>query len=107
MRKIVILPTVLNYRTAARLVHPEPAALTVPVPEREKTIDSRSDPDRLRPRRRGHLMRKDHSPFPVIGIAFIAIGLAGNRVFVTLGIVFLAIGLSRRVRNGRWRKNAD
>lgn len=31
-------------------------------------------------------------PFLVIGIAFIALGISGQKAFIAIGIVFLAIG---------------
>ena len=39
--------------------------------------------------------------FLVIGLAFIAVGLAGQRVFLILGLVFLVIGLAGAIRQGR------
>ncbi|HVG30070.1 MAG TPA: hypothetical protein VM864_10255 [Pyrinomonadaceae bacterium] len=35
------------------------------------------------------------APFIVIGIAFLAIGLSGNRAFIYAGIVFMLIGVIR------------
>jgi hypothetical protein len=31
-------------------------------------------------------------PFLVIGIAFIALGISGQKAFIAIGIVFMAIG---------------
>jgi hypothetical protein len=35
------------------------------------------------------------APFIAIGIAFLAIGLSGNRTFIYVGIVFMLIGIIR------------
>jgi hypothetical protein len=32
-------------------------------------------------------------PFVAIGIAFMAIGISGNRAFIAIGLAFLAIGI--------------
>ena len=39
--------------------------------------------------------------FLVLGLAFIALGLAGQRVFLILGLVFLVIGLAGAIRQSR------
>jgi len=36
--------------------------------------------------------------FVVIGVAFLAISLSGQRAFTALGLAFLAIGIARLVR---------
>ena len=38
--------------------------------------------------------------FLVLGLAFIALGLTGQRVFLILGLVFLVIGLAAAIRRG-------
>ena len=35
------------------------------------------------------------APFIVLGIAFLAIGLSGNRTFIYAGVVFMLIGIIR------------
>ncbi len=37
-------------------------------------------------------------PFLVIGIAFIALGITGQRVFLAIGVVFLALGAALMAR---------
>ena len=39
-------------------------------------------------------MKKSFAPFLALAIAFIAIGITGQRVFIYLGIVFLVISVS-------------
>lgn len=39
--------------------------------------------------------------FLVLGLAFITLGLAGQRVFLIVGLAFLTIGLAGAVRQGR------
>jgi hypothetical protein len=39
--------------------------------------------------------------FLALGIAFISMGIASQRVFLGVGVVFLAIGISHMVRHGR------
>lgn len=41
---------------------------------------------------------KRGAPFLVIGIALLAIGATGQRVFVTVGLVFLILGFLRIAR---------
>ena len=43
--------------------------------------------------RRCVLMKYSFAPFLVLGIAFIALGATGQRVFIFLGIAFLVIAL--------------
>ncbi len=38
-------------------------------------------------------MRYSFAPFLVLGIAFIALGISGQRTFIYSGIVFLVVGL--------------
>ena len=46
-------------------------------------------------------MRNAHLVLLVIGIAFIAIGISGQRTFIPIGIVFLILGAIRlRRRHG-------
>ena len=40
-------------------------------------------------------------PFLVIGIAFIAIGISGQKAFIAIGIVFMALGAALLVRQRR------
>lgn len=40
-------------------------------------------------------------PFLVIGIAFIALGISGQRTFIALGVVFMAIGAAMLARQRR------
>lgn len=40
-------------------------------------------------------------PFLVIGIAFIALGISGQKAFIAIGIVFLAIGGAMLARQRR------
>lgn len=39
--------------------------------------------------------------FLVLGLAFIALGLAGQRVFLAVGLVFLVIGVAAAIRQRR------
>jgi hypothetical protein len=41
------------------------------------------------------------APFIAIGLAFIALGLTGNRPFLFIGVAFLAIGLAVFARGRR------
>ncbi|HZM17164.1 MAG TPA: hypothetical protein VFE28_14275 [Candidatus Krumholzibacteria bacterium] len=52
------------------------------------------------PRRQGRnrLKRRSGMAFVVIGVAFLAISLSGQRAFTALGLAFLAIGIARLVR---------
>lgn len=43
-------------------------------------------------------MRKFAYAFLVIGIAFIALGISGQRTFLYVGIAFLVVGLLRLLR---------
>lgn len=45
-------------------------------------------------------MRNAYIAFFALGIAFIAIGLSGQRTFIYIGIVFLVIALLRFRRAG-------
>lgn len=40
-------------------------------------------------------------PFLVIGIAFIALGISGQKAFIAIGIVFMAIGAALLSRQRR------
>jgi hypothetical protein len=40
-------------------------------------------------------------PFLVIGIAFITLGISGQKAFIAIGIVFMAIGAALLVRARR------
>ena len=40
-------------------------------------------------------------PFLVIGIAFIAIGISGQKAFIAIGIVFMALGAAMLARQRR------
>lgn len=40
-------------------------------------------------------------PFLVIGIAFIALGISGQKAFIAIGIVFMAIGAALLLRQRR------
>ena len=46
-------------------------------------------------------MNKIGYPFLVMGIAFIALGISGQRTFLYVGVVFLLIGMAWLVRNRR------
>jgi len=46
-------------------------------------------------------MPKVSAAFLVLAIAFIAIGLSGQRTFIYVGIVFLVVALARLRRNRR------
>lgn len=39
------------------------------------------------------------APFLALGIAFVALGATGRRIFLTLGIVFLILGTVRIARS--------
>ena len=41
------------------------------------------------------------STYLTVGIAFLALGIAGNRTFLVLGMAFLAAGSVRRLRKQR------
>ena len=43
-------------------------------------------------------MRNAHIAFLVIGIAFLAIGIAGQKTFIPIGIVFLVLAALRLLR---------
>jgi membrane-bound ClpP family serine protease len=43
-------------------------------------------------------MRGPAIPFLVLGVAFIAIGISGNRAFTTIGLVFLVLGFVKLAR---------
>lgn len=46
-------------------------------------------------------MRNAHLGFLIIGIAFLAIGIAGQKAFIPIGIVFLVVAALRlRRRHG-------
>lgn len=40
-------------------------------------------------------------PFLVIGIAFIALGISGQRAFIAIGVAFLALGAALLFRQRR------
>jgi hypothetical protein len=40
-------------------------------------------------------------PFFVLGVAFVAIGVAGNRVFIAIGLAFMAIYFAQVARARR------
>ena len=40
-------------------------------------------------------------PFLVIGIAFIGLGISGQRAFIGIGVVFMAIGAAMLARQRR------
>lgn len=40
-------------------------------------------------------------PFLVIGIAFLGLGISGQKAFIAIGIVFMAIGAALLVRARR------
>lgn len=40
-------------------------------------------------------------PFLVIGFAFLALGISGQKAFIAIGIVFLAIGAAMLARQRR------
>ncbi len=40
-------------------------------------------------------------PFLVIGIAFIALGISGQKAFIAIGIVFMALGAALLARQKR------
>lgn len=40
-------------------------------------------------------------PFLVIGIAFIALGISGQKAFVAIGVVFMALGAAILARQRR------
>jgi len=44
---------------------------------------------------------KPSIPFLVMGVAFLAIGVSGQRVFLGIGAAFLAIGVTLLVRQKR------
>ena len=46
-------------------------------------------------------MNKIGYPFLVIGIAFVSIGIIGQRTFLYAGVVFVLIGMALMVRNRR------
>ena len=40
-------------------------------------------------------------PFLVIGMAFIALGISGQKAFIGIGVVFLAVGTAMLARQRR------
>lgn len=46
-------------------------------------------------------MNKIGYPFLVIGIAFVSIGIIGQRTFLYAGVVFVLIGIAGLMRNRR------
>ena len=46
-------------------------------------------------------MRYSFAPFLVIGIAFVVLGISGQRAFLAIGLAFIVLGLIMAIRMKR------